>query len=467
MKKLCLFIILIGISCCLIGAKPIEQHNTYEQVPLGIVEETPKVIILGNHVYKLYKLKDNLYITLSTLSKMGVTSVQNEEIYYLEYPSGESEKDHTPISLKDEVAVMNKWPIYCGNLRSYCLKVGEELLIPIETLNTFWSIEEKGYAYIAKPYWSQIEQNIRLDEKSIQNVGEYTLQVDFLHLFWNGKEYIEEWEKEVLLAPGEKMVKNIQTKEMLYITTIVTRICDFQGNQNIESCNGQRNSALMSHYEKVKRMRYLDKLFPKYRIKGIMKYSAGPFKEKEEVELWRVEKRAYYIVKGSNGKKVQIPWNSINIVGDWGTLGDNVTNQDIEDFVTFNEIASETDYILWTDVYRQRTYVLKKQDESWHLEKKFVCSTGKNINPTPTGLYKIEYAFPYFGESRGFRCKNALVFYRDYMYHSILFDKTGKYVKSGKYELGHKASHGCIRLSEADSEWLYKNIPVKTTVWIR
>ena len=54
-----------------------------------------------------------------------------------------------------------------------------------------------------------------------------------------------------------------------------------------------------------------------------------------------------------------------------------------------------------------------------------------------------------------------------YMYHSILFDKSGKYIKSGQYELGSKASHGCVRLSEKDSAWLYTHIPVNTTVWIR
>ena len=74
---------------------------------------------------------------------------------------------------------------------------------------------------------------------------------------------------------------------------------------------------------------------------------------------------------------------------------------------------------------------------------------------------------PYFGLEKNFRCKNALVFFRNYMYHSILFDKSGTYIKSGQYDLGRRVSHGCIRLAEKDSAWLYQHIPVGTTVWIR
>lgn len=178
-------------------------------------------------------------------------------------------------------------------------------------------------------------------------------------------------------------------------------------------------------------------------------------------------KRNYFVVKDKKGKKFQVPYNSIHIDGDWGTLSSKPSAADIEDFVTLNQLESKTSYLLWTDIYRQRTHVLKKQEGIWHLEKTFVCSTGKNINPTPQGLYEVQYTIPFIGMDKGYRCKNALVFYRDYMFHSILFDKTGKYIKSGQYELGQKASHGCIRLSEEDSAWLYQHIPVGSTVWIR
>ena len=198
-----------------------------------------------------------------------------------------------------------------------------------------------------------------------------------------------------------------------------------------------------------------------------MKYEIGDLKVKTNVELWRAEKRSYFIIKDKNGKKFQIPYNSIAIDGDCGTLGGTPTAKDIEDFVKINALTSKTPYLIWTDIYRQRTYVLKKQEERWQLEKRFICSTGKNINPTPQGIYEVQYTIPFIGMDKGYRCKNALVFYRDYMFHSILFDKTGTYIKSGQYDLGRKVSHGCVRLSEEDSLWLYQHIPVGSTVWIR
>lgn len=221
------------------------------------------------------------------------------------------------------------------------------------------------------------------------------------------------------------------------------------------------------HYTAVVRSEALNQLFPRYTIRAMMKYTIGSLEAKSRIELWRAEKRNYFVVKDKKGKKFQVPYNSIHIDGDWGTLSSKPSAADIEDFVTLNQLESKTSYLLWTDIYRQRTHVLKKQEGIWHLEKTFVCSTGKNINPTPQGLYEVQYTIPFIGMDKGYRCKNALVFYRDYMFHSILFDKTGKYIKSGQYELGQKASHGCIRLSEEDSAWLYQHIPVGSTVWIR
>lgn len=129
-------------------------------------------------------------------------------------------------------------------------------------------------------------------------------------------------------------------------------------------------------------------------------------------------------------------------------------------------MESATEYLVWTDLARQRTYVFKGKVGEWQLVKTLICSSGKNRSLTPRGTYKTLYQVPYFGEARGYRCKNGIVIYRDYMYHSILFDKTGKYPKESVYQLGQRRSHGCIRLSEPDSEWLYKTIPMDTTVWI-
>lgn len=161
-----------------------------------------------------------------------------------------------------------------------------------------------------------------------------------------------------------------------------------------------------------------------------------------------------------------VPVDSIEIIRDIGRGWDLANTLEIEDYVNLKNYGSDTDYLIWTDVYRQLTYVLQGKKGEWHLVKSMKSSTGKNTSLTPTGVFQIEYKMPYFGMDKGYRCKNALVIFKDYMYHSILFDVTGKYIRSGQYQLGARVSHGCIRLSEEDSKWLYINIPEGTKVYI-
>ena len=292
------------------------------------------------------------------------------------------------------------------------------------------------------------------------------MRISWVSLFWNGKAFIELPKREVLFEPGEsRLLEEPNGKGLTYVTTLLT--CVNEELLDIADTFGQKDTSFFMHYTAVVRSEALNQLFPRYTIRAMMKYTIGSLEAKSHIELWRAEKRSYFVVKDKKGKKFQVPYNSIHIDGDWGTLSSKPSAADIEDFVTLNQIETKTSYLLWTDIYRQRTHVLKKQEGIWHLEKTFVCSTGKNINPTPQGLYEVQYTIPFIGMDKGYRCKNALVFYRDYMFHSILFDKTGKYIKSGQYELGQKASHGCIRLSEEDSAWLYQHIPVGSTVWIR
>ena len=269
----------------------------------------------------------------------------------------------------------------------------------------------------------------------------------------------------VLLGPNESHTWQLDEKE-IYVGTQYHKVNGLTPSLE-EQSDIMSQRAFYDAYRRAERLRILETYFPISSIEAQMKYGVGKLKEKEIVSLMRSENRAYYWVKNEEGEKFQVPFGSIQIIGErWARLP-IASEELIEEFVSLSGIESETDYLVWTDINRQKTYVLQRQEGGWHHLKTFVCSSGKNNNPTPTGIYKVQYAIPYFGLSKNFRCKNALVFYRDYMYHSILFDKTGQYIKSGQYELGSKASHGCIRLSEKDSRWLYEHVPVKTTVWIR
>ncbi len=465
-KSISLTVIFILSSIFLVGNKPIGCQKCYEAVLIGVVEEAERYLIIEQHLYPIVKVGHNDYIPLSYLEQAGVNPKEAEGIIYLQQTKERGIYKLT-LNLKDTLAYMNEAPVYCGNVRSYVLKANEELLIPLEALKGIWEIEshEREYKAIEKISLNDA-QLIEITETTIKNTSDHIMHISWLSLFWDGKNFIELPKTEVLLKPGEsRRLEEPTDKGIIYVTTLLTSVNE--QILDISDTFGQKDTSFFMHYTAVVRGKALNQLFPRYTIRAMMKYKIGDLEAKDKVELWRAEKSNYFVVKDKKGEKFQVPYNSIHIDGDWGTLSSKPSATDIEEFVTLNQLDSKTPYLIWTDVYRQRTYVLKKQEGQWHLEKSFVCSTGKNINPTPQGIYEVQYTIPYIGMGKSYRCKNALVFYRDYMFHSILFDKTGRYIKSGKYELGQKASHGCVRLLEEDSAWLYQHIPVGSTVWIR
>ncbi|ADZ84097.1 L,D-transpeptidase [Cellulosilyticum lentocellum] len=162
-----------------------------------------------------------------------------------------------------------------------------------------------------------------------------------------------------------------------------------------------------------------------------------------------------------------IPRSKLIIPYDQKVTAAPASKVQIETYINTQNIASDTEYLVWTDLYRQTTYVLKGSKNEWLLVKRMICSTGKNLTPTPRGFFTLKNKVPSFGQEKGYSCKNAYGFIGStYLYHSILYDKTGSYIISGKKELGQKASHGCIRLLPEDSLWLYTNMPKGTKVWI-
>ncbi len=461
-KKICSLFLLLSIFVCPICY----AQNLFEVVPIGTVEIEDEVFMDGQQYYSLLKVKDQFYLPLSSLQQMGATIKEVDQIIYIEAPTKrETLSKFSPKFFQDKVAYMRACPIYCNNIRSFALAVEEEVLVPLQALEAMWEIKTYAGTFCLEEKLQDLLQLIKIDENGIENKTDHLLPIQYSHVYWNGKTY--EMTQESILLEGMERKEWLLDKDKLYITTFVTQISELEISEANRNAYGQCHEPTFLQYSQSIRFRELSKKFPPYRIEAQMKYGVGDFQEKDIVELCRSEKHNYFLIKDKEGKKYQVPYNSIRIIGEKGAALGKINVEDIEDFASLSKIESATDYLIWTDIYRQRTYVLRKQGKEWKLEKSFVCSTGKNHNPTPQGIYEVQYMIPYIGIEKGYRCKYALVFFRDYMYHSILFDKSGKYIKSGQYELGSKASHGCVRLSEKDSEWLYTHIPVKTTVWIR
>lgn len=133
-----------------------------------------------------------------------------------------------------------------------------------------------------------------------------------------------------------------------------------------------------------------------------------------------------------------------------------------------NEIAVEslTSYLIHVDLKNQKTYVYKGKLKNWQLEKTFLCSTGINGEDTPQGVYSIkEKGQWFFSEEYQQGGKYWVQFMGDYLFHSLPYNKDKSQIVD--YTLGKPSSHGCIRLPEADSKWIYDNVPKGSKVIIK
>ncbi|MDT6981158.1 L,D-transpeptidase [Levilactobacillus zymae] len=116
----------------------------------------------------------------------------------------------------------------------------------------------------------------------------------------------------------------------------------------------------------------------------------------------------------------------------------------------------------WLDVNtrRQRVYVRNGRRTLYTM----YCSTGTGANATPTGTFYIQaergkfFYNPTSGEGARY-----WVSWKDhgvYLFHSVPTNKQGDYITKEAKQLGRTAaSHGCIRLSVADAQWVYRHVP--------
>lgn len=115
--------------------------------------------------------------------------------------------------------------------------------------------------------------------------------------------------------------------------------------------------------------------------------------------------------------------------------------------------SSQTKYLLWASLDKQRVTVFKGKKGSWKVVKVFRFSSGDVAHPT--------------GISTNYTIKRKAWFYSAMYYvtwfsgnafHSWPIGYTNESTHLGK----QVASHGCLRLSTQDAKWIYNNIPVGT-----
>ena len=122
----------------------------------------------------------------------------------------------------------------------------------------------------------------------------------------------------------------------------------------------------------------------------------------------------------------------------------------------------EMPYYIKVSIDDQRVYIYRWSDGGYNqLIKTMICSTGLG-NSTPRGVYvspgQRDARWHYFAE---FHCwaQYAFIITGNILFHSVIY--SAKSEDSVRYStisnLGHKASHGCVRLRVPDAQWIYEN----------
>ncbi len=214
--------------------------------------------------------------------------------------------------------------------------------------------------------------------------------------------------------------------------------------------------------------------FPVYRETGLMLNSQG-------TEVRRLQSRLNslkYVWKnvdgvfGANTEEGLRYFQQLHGLAESGIADQDTLN------MLYSPMAKENDkplhpYYLIVDVSDQRVYVYAYHDGKYDKRvKTFKCSTGLSSSPTPLGTYQDGTGpgnrWHYF---KKFNCWAQYAYYieGDVLFHSVLYSKrdTRTLSTGSLYNLGSRASHGCVRLQVKDAKWIWTNCSAGTTVKVR
>ncbi|MBQ5771141.1 MAG: murein L,D-transpeptidase [Clostridia bacterium] len=125
-------------------------------------------------------------------------------------------------------------------------------------------------------------------------------------------------------------------------------------------------------------------------------------------------------------------------------------------------------YKVEISISKQKVYVYQ-----WHygsyskLVKTMTCTTGTTETPTPLGTFKMGGPCGRWYYFKKFDCwaQYAYRIVGGILFHSVIYSEkdVSTLRQSTVNALGTRASHGCVRLSVENAEWIYRNIPAGTT----
>ncbi len=159
----------------------------------------------------------------------------------------------------------------------------------------------------------------------------------------------------------------------------------------------------------------------------------------------------------------------------WDMLFNDVTVAGASDPAKPGYEPTPLPYFFEVDVANQAVKVWKynrsTKDYS-DLDRAFICATGTKKYPSPLGTFTLSgrraahCKFPTWG---GGEARWWTKITEEIAFHSVLYGDSGNdmTLKVSSFKgLGNRGSHGCIRLTVADAQWIYENAKAGMKVWI-
>lgn len=460
------------------AAKKIDS-GTY----MGILKKNQSKVFINGYQIPSFIYNDSTVIFLSDLKQYGFNLDWNDALKAIciqrakdQAITGLSTEEikKREESLVNHKVVYTNTSVYIGNRKIPCYSVNNSSLIYVNDLSLFGSVEWNGkeVKLTLNNDMTNDGLNVKLLGNKVYNCNNASIDVEIVHLWYDEKSRSFSTDEDIFYSipkNGSETIhleKYASYEKKAYIGTIIKKTSLSVNPLYEKDINYYKSQRVIDYVCGISKDsdENLFSLVKPSIIIGTMKRSVGGFTKGEKVEILYGEDGSWYQCKSmSTGKTGRIPWGSVSIPPDPPTNKNRMTKEQLETYVNKKGFTSQTNYFVWTDLDRQITHVFQKENGRWKLLRSMLCSTGRNITPTPRGFFTIKERGAYFG--KGYMCKNWVQIWGDYLYHSVLMDVTGTYVLENNV-LGKRASHGCIRFSVEDSKWFYDTIPRNTTVWI-
>lgn len=174
--------------------------------------------------------------------------------------------------------------------------------------------------------------------------------------------------------------------------------------------------------------------------------------------------KKYYFKKGNRlkgTKKVKRTWYVFSKKDGHKTfrIGDNIDKK-------AQSYSSRTRNLIVLKISEHKVRIYKGKKKKWKRIHTYRCTTGAPSTPTIKGTFTVGSKGAYFNTGTNQRCWYYTQFRGNYLFHSVIYDRSSSPVHVVDGRLGINASHGCVRLALSNAKWIYNHIRSGTKVVI-